>query len=851
MANEPQKWAGLLGSGADVNTIPEETPAGTGAASMKSIFPPITQVPLNAGGIAPDRADFNGLFKLLGDNIYYQQQGGVYSYSATIDYAKGSLVKHNDKIYIAIQANGPATVEKEPGEEPEFWQEVVLSNTKIIATGTTTARSLENRFADMINVKDFGAKGDGVTNDREAIQRALDNNNGRTIYFPKGVYIVETPIPENAQSGDRLITLTVNGNTTLFGDEAEIVHHQAVGLYYLGSLFALRGSKIKFDGLTITSRIDSFAEDAAENSWYYAVSMGASRDPDATIWGGDYVFDGFTFTNCRINGFMMGIGFQFPDDMTNHCVIKNIHIDNCRFYNINKTTSGATTFRCCLTSSLTHERAIQNVTITNCYAEGFRTSSDWNFVGCSHVKVANCISKENHYAASEIENTVVDAQISNLTCIDCYNGVWIDDSSEVSVNGLHVANTKELDSILGNERVISNGIYLTRSGNGEQAYTGEKTGNININNFNLRNSCIRIEKFSQDQGVFGEINITNGYVSTDADDGSLSGSGRGVWVAMGSVEGHNLNLINVSVTGFASGHFVVSSAGNVVMCGCKSRRITSTTSVGLSSASPNNKINLVSCDLASYPTTNYDTRMTITDCYENGSKIPNSYRGVLNFIEGTGAHTAGYTGVCGSLMTHNDGAKGRAYIRNTLGNNNEWVPLVSNPSPSSFLPETDNTISIGSGSSRWSQIYAANGNISTSDEKQKTEITDPNEALMKAWGKVNFKVFKFKDAVENKGENARKHVGVIAQEVQKAFESEKLNASDYGLFCYDAWEDQYKEITSVDEKGIEHIDRKLVQKAGSTYGIRYTEALALECAYQRWLGTKREARIKALEAKLK
>ena len=194
MANEPQKWANLLGSGADVNTIPEETPAGTGAASMKSIFPPITQVPLYDGGIAPDRADFNGLFKLLGDNIYYQQQGGVYSYSATIDYANGSLVKHNDKIYVAIQANGPATVEKEPGEEPDFWQEVVLSNTGIIAANTTAARSLENRFADVVNVKDFGAVGDGVTDDTSAIQNAIQSANGASVYFPKGIYITNSSI---------------------------------------------------------------------------------------------------------------------------------------------------------------------------------------------------------------------------------------------------------------------------------------------------------------------------------------------------------------------------------------------------------------------------------------------------------------------------------------------------------------------------------------------------------------------------------------------------------------------------------------------------------------------------------
>ena len=127
MANEPQKWAGLLGSGADVNTIPEETPAGTGAASMKSIFPPITQVPLNAGGIAPDRADFNGLFKLLGDNIYYQQHGGVYSYSATIDYEKGSLAKFNDRFYIAIQSNGPSGTVADP-TNAIFWKPITLGD---------------------------------------------------------------------------------------------------------------------------------------------------------------------------------------------------------------------------------------------------------------------------------------------------------------------------------------------------------------------------------------------------------------------------------------------------------------------------------------------------------------------------------------------------------------------------------------------------------------------------------------------------------------------------------------------------------------------------------------------------
>ena len=120
---EPQKWASALGSLSDTVTLPDED---LQFASFKKLFPALTQVPLSEGGVAPQRTDFNTLFKLLGDNIFYLQQGGVFSYSDTADYERGAFVKYNNELYLCIQDNSSLNIHAPT--DAEYWKKVATED---------------------------------------------------------------------------------------------------------------------------------------------------------------------------------------------------------------------------------------------------------------------------------------------------------------------------------------------------------------------------------------------------------------------------------------------------------------------------------------------------------------------------------------------------------------------------------------------------------------------------------------------------------------------------------------------------------------------------------------------------
>ena len=169
--------------------------------------------------------------------------------------------------------------------------------------------------------------------------------------------------------------------------------------------------------------------------------------------------------------------------------------------------------------------------------------------------------------------------------------------------------------------------------------------------------------------------------------------------------------------------------------------------------------------------------------------------------------------------------------------------LFSGESLISVAPESTGTVSLGRSERLWSQLFVSTATINTSDARTKTSLSPASDTLLDAIGAIPIHTFQFTDAVEKKGSDAaRFHAGVIAQEVASAFQSKGLDATRYGLFCHDTWQDEYETVEVVDQPevldengevvspAVTHTEQRLITAAGDRYGIRYEELLMLECA---------------------
>lgn len=140
-----------------------------------------------------------------------------------------------------------------------------VSASLVLATGGTTARTLADHFGDVLNVKNFGARGDGATLDTAAVVAAAAAlADGDALFFPPGEYLLDHDgASDIGDFGKAVISLTGKLNIRVVGQWAtiKVVDHDITANGGLLFLYATEVKGLEVCGLsfdmTFTGRNNS------------------------------------------------------------------------------------------------------------------------------------------------------------------------------------------------------------------------------------------------------------------------------------------------------------------------------------------------------------------------------------------------------------------------------------------------------------------------------------------------------------------------------------------------------------------------------------------------------------------
>lgn len=283
-------------------------------------------------------------------------------------------------------------------------------------TPGSVTRTVANRLNDVLNVKNFGAIGDGVTDDTTAITAAINAAMGKTLFFPSGTYVL-------ASNTFRQIQITLADNVELVGDKATIrciptSAHVAQMLFVNPNGYTVQVSGLDFDAnnsaLTCL-QIENFVVQGGYSIYIdrcsfrntYGVVGGVSGFVTNTgLWiggGAEYV----SVTNCQstdhdrafnasvpfssstLGMFISSSGAMYPENVfVSGCLIANVVNSNTDVSNYNLDCDGLSIFGGLSTSAtyIPSRAIVTSNTFINCKGRSVKVQNDETTVANNTVK---------------------------------------------------------------------------------------------------------------------------------------------------------------------------------------------------------------------------------------------------------------------------------------------------------------------------------------------------------------------------------------------------------------------------------------------------------------------------------
>ncbi len=143
---------------------------------------------------------------------------------------------------------------------------------------------------------------------------------------------------------------------------------------------------------------------------------------------------------------------------------------------------------------------------------------------------------------------------------------------------------------------------------------------------------------------------------------------------------------------------------------------------------------------------------------------------------------------------------------------------------------TNGVTDLGGNSNRFEDVYAS-GTIYDSDRNLKQDIEELSEAELRVATACKGLIRKYRwiKRVEEKGEDARIHVGIIAQELRDAFTAEGLDAGRYGMFISNTWWETNEEVAAVE--AVDAVYETQTDEEGNETQVLISEAVEAQEAY--------------------
>lgn len=359
-----------------------------------------------------------------------------------------------------------------------------------------------------VNVKWFGAKGDGIADDTAAIQAAINMTNAA--YVPSGTYVVSS-------------TLTLQSNTVIKSESYINTIFDFDGLF-ASSNFLVYGAStdnVTIEGITIDGGLTAFNNDGQDKYGIYI-----SNSSNCSI------------KKCKVTGTERGIifGVGTTDSTISECIA----IDNWYAGFGTYATSTNPARRVNIINNVAYMSSIQSPLVDYCQTGiNFEETYDSAVRGnkCFHcsqgIRIENScdnevsynVCYENKTSGISLYNSAQRNSVSGNSCFDNntdnHNDVLIDDgdnkgNADTNCSGINVENNSDSNIIIGNKCFVTetnlNGNQKFGIGINIRNLTGissQDSYNIVTNNFCVNNEVFNIE----DRGAYNDIshNMENYY----------------------------------------------------------------------------------------------------------------------------------------------------------------------------------------------------------------------------------------------------------------------------------------------------------------------------------------------------